>query len=134
MNFRKSTALMLAFIMLISNIDLAFSVHYCGSNISSIGVYEHKPIATPKSCCAINSSNDKKCCSEKVIRIKDGSERIAEKIFFPQNIDILFLPQQTNSPIIKRSAIAWKDDSFSYYCKNTGPPLFKLFSQFIFYA
>ena len=132
MNSRKLQVFLLALLMLVSNVGLAFTIHYCGGNISSIAFNEQLPSSSTDSCCS-HLVVDNKCCSDKVISIKDGSDRVAEKIFSQQDIGIGVLTEEylefANARNISRIA-----ESISYQFVSTRPPLFKLLCQFIFYA
>jgi hypothetical protein len=119
--------------MLVSNAGLAFSIHYCGGNISSIALNEQLPSSSPDSCCSHLSVN-KKCCSDKIISIADGSDRVVEKIFSQHYMVVGVLTGKVNFDFANGTNISRIAESISYAFLSTGPPLFKLLCQFIFYA
>lgn len=131
MNFKKSTCLFLAFLLLVSNIGFAFNIHYCGGKIASVSLDTTSPIAE-KSCCA---KPDKKstCCKDKVVEIEKKSDDATFKIFFFQ----LAFPAliQEFTPVALSSVYHFrKNQIVSYYSDANAPPLFKLYHQYIFYS
>jgi hypothetical protein len=127
---RKHIAVLLAFLILIPNVGLAFNVHYCGSNIASVSI----KTANSKtiSCCAIEEEKSS-CCKDKVIKIEKKSENTTVKNFdFNTNFDFLI---QDFNPIIFGIKNNFKSCSPTSYTYNANaPPIFKRNCQLIFYA
>jgi len=141
MNIKKCTSLFLAILLLVSNIGLAFNVHYCEGEIASISsVYNIEKISdAPKisivdeECCAENEKDHKQCCKDKVVDLEDKSPDTIIKTFSFQ-IDIPFLIQDWK-PILFQEIVSLKrGEKIVYYCDANAPPLFKLYNQYIFYA
>ncbi|GEP49460.1 hypothetical protein FNO01nite_01320 [Flavobacterium noncentrifugens] len=139
MKFTKGTSLFLAFLILVSNVGLAFNVHYCGGNIAGISsVYPVdasdvvKEMPSEKSCCAPKATTSKSCCKDKIVKIDKKSE-VTVKVFSFQ-IDAPFVFENwkpivfTSVPTVQNSPIP------TYYCDANAPPLYKLYSQYTFYA
>ena len=132
MIFKKHISLFLAFFLLVSNMGFALNVHYCGNEISGFSLKpEFRSSKADKDCCgmAIKKSN---CCKSKVVHFQKKSENTVAKIFafeMPHAI-----PAQSWNPIVFSPIPNFKSDrSTSYYCDANAPPLFKLYSQYIFY-
>jgi hypothetical protein len=118
---------------LVSNLGLAFNVHYCGDKIDSVTIN-----ATPTSqqlvddCCGI-VEKDSKCCNDKIIKAKIKSDQINVKSL---TFDINFLATISYwKPTVFNSKINIKQrENSTYYCDANAPPLYLLYSQYTFYC
>ena len=133
MNIKKCTSLFLAFLLLISNVGMAFNVHYCGGEIASVSV---KPIASKqvdKGCCAKKVEKEDSCCKDKVVNFQKKSDNTILKVF---SIDSPYCLLINEAQFIAFSSIenCKSIQLTSYFCQANAPPLFKLYSQYIFYA
>ena len=133
MNFRKHICGLLAVLLLVSNVGFAFNVHYCGLEIASVSLKSaFSSNNTEKNCCGIVEEKSH-CCKNKVLHFQKKSETSTLNVF-TFNSDILFFNQDwkpfliISTPNFKRNSIA------SYFCDANAPPIFKLYSQYIFYA
>lgn len=141
MNLRKSTSLILAFFLLVSNMGLAFNVHFCGGEVSSISTNYKiseacampKKAAAEKKCCAAKAEDGKKCCSDKKVDLKKKSEEVVVKTFSFQ-AGLAFIVQDWKPVVFENPLQSAKQDTIEYCCDANAPPLFKLYSQYIFYA
>jgi len=139
MKFTKGTSLFLAFLILVSNVGLAFNVHYCGGNIAGISsVYPVdasdvvKEMPSEKSCCAPKAKTSKSCCKDKIVKIDKKSE-VTVKVFSFQ-MDTPFVPESWK-PIVFTSVPTVQNNPIpTYYCDANAPPLYQLYSQYTFYA
>jgi len=132
MNFRKHICLFLAFFLLVSNMGFAVNVHYCGNEISGISLKpEFSPSKTGKDCCGMTIKKSD-CCKSKVVHFQKKSENTVAKIFAFEMQHAI--PTPSWNPIVFSPTANFKSDrSTSYYCDANAPPLFKLYSQYIFY-
>lgn len=139
MKIKKCTSLLLAVLVLVSNIGLAFNVHYCGGNIAGISaVYgvesatDAQSVPEKKSCCGKPISEKKSCCDNKVIKVKEKSDRFCKTFSF--QIDAPLLIQNWNpivfAPVLETTHL----QTIAYYCDAHAPPLYELYSQRLFYA
>lgn len=141
MNLRKSTSLILAFFLLVSNMGFAFNVHFCGGEISSISASYKvdgackmpKKATSEKKCCAEKAKEDKKCCSDKKVDLKKKSEEVVFKTFSFQ-AELPFIVNDWKPIVFENQPLSVKQNTIDYCCDANAPPLFKLYSQFIFYA
>jgi len=133
MIFKKQLSILLTFFLLVSNLGLAFNVHYCSDDIASITIN-----STPSSlqdeveCCCIVKENSQ-CCIDKVIKSEIKTDQINVKSV---NINADFVPiSQDWQPSIFASNFNFKQrDAISYYCNANAPPLYLLYSQITFYC
>ncbi|HEX8562461.1 MAG TPA: hypothetical protein VF676_05720 [Flavobacterium sp.] len=140
MNPKKCTSLFLAMLLLVSNIGLAFNVHYCEGEIASVSsIYSNEevcemPVApAEKACCAEAAKDHKSCCKDKTVDLQDKSDDIIVKTF--SIVLDAFVPVPSWKPVRYRTdAPSLKEQITSYYCDAHAPPLFKLYSQYILYA
>lgn len=133
MKFKKHISLLLVFFILVSNMGLAFKVHYCGDELASISL---KSIAFSPSkengCCGIMEKKSH-CCKDKIVAFQKKSENIIYKAFsFNTNMSSLIVEWQ---PIAFVAIFNLKSNSLhSYFCDANPPPFFKLYHQYILYA
>ena len=139
MKFTKCTSLFLAFLILVSNVGLAFNVHYCGGNIAGIssgygfdGSDVVKEMPSEKSCCAPKPKESKSCCKDKIFKIDKKSEVVVKAFSF--HIDAPFVFQNWK-PIAFSSVPTVQNEPIpTYYCDANAPPFYQLYSQYTFYA
>lgn len=141
MKFNKHIGILLAFLILASNMGFAINVHYCHDEVSSVSLAykidepcndHHKEES--KSCCAKASESHKKCCKNDLVKLQDDK---ADNIIVKSlQLDLSafytleeWKPAQfaTYTPVINH-------ESPSFYCEAHAPPLFQLYCQYIFYA
>jgi len=139
MKSSKCTSLFLAFLILVSNVGLAFNVHYCGGNIAGISsVYGFdgsdivKEMPSEKSCCAPKATESKGCCKDKVVKIDKKSEVTVKAFSF--QIDAPFVLESWKPIVFSSVATVQNSPIPTYYCDANAPPLYKLYSQYTFYA
>lgn len=132
MKFKKLSCIVIAFLLLVSNVGFAFSVHYCDDAIASISLNTTKPVAiSEENCCGIIEQKSH-CCKDKVVVIQKKSDQAIVKSFSLQSNDVVLQQQWTpvffsvNLPLESKNTPA-------YYCDSHAPPLFKLYSQYLFY-
>ncbi len=133
MKLNKCSSLILAFFILVSNIGLAVNVHYCGDEIATISLNtKFNSPASEKNCCG-EMEQKSHCCKDKVVHLQKKSDQLRVKAFaFETNISLV-LPAQ--NPIVYFPVIGFKTNQTAYYyCDAHAPPLFKLYSQYLFYA
>lgn len=133
MIFKKHISVFLAFFLLVSNLGLAFNVHYCGDKIASISLKSNFTATnSEKNCCGVIEKKSS-CCKDKVINFQKKSDNFIVKAFSFQ-VDSPFIFQEWN-PIYFTECSNFKSNKItSYFCDANAPPLFKLYSQYVFYA
>jgi hypothetical protein len=129
----KHISILLTTLLLITNIGLAFNVHYCGDNIASVSLkIPNSNTDFEKDCCGkvIEKSS---CCKDKVIKFEKKSENtIAKSIGFDVDYDFIIL--EYNTFFYTYKANFKHCNQTSYTCNANAPPIFKRNCQFIFYA
>ena len=131
MILKKSTVLFLAFLLLVSNIGFAFQVHYCGNTVASISLKTtFKPATVDKNCCGITEEKSH-CCSDKIFHVQKKSDHGILKVFSFQSCPLIILQVPT---VVLLPVLIFKENSVAFYRVDAhAPPLFKLYSQYIFY-
>ena len=133
MKFKKHISLMLVLFILVSNMGLAFKVHYCGGEMASISLKSmvFSPIEK-KGCCGMMEKKSH-CCKDKIVAFQKKSENIIYKAFsFNPNMPSLIVEWQ---PIAFLAISNFKRNALhSYFCDANAPPFFKLYHQYILYA
>ena len=132
MRFQKPTSLLLAFFLFVSNIGLSMNVHYCGDEIASISLNAPSNLNdVEEDCCGI-FENLSHCCSNKVVYLEKKTDHATAFTF---QIDAFCnISQKEWQPIVSSSTSDNKGSCNSKYAfQSNAPPLFKLYSQYIFY-
>lgn len=133
MKFKKHISLFSAFFLLVSNTGLAFNVHYCGDKIASVSLKSNfSPPKTEENCCGIDEKENS-CCKDEVVNFQKKSDNFIEKGFSFQAV-ASFVFQEWNSFVTTAFQQFSSDKITTYFCDANAPPLFKLYSQYIFYA
>lgn len=133
MIFKKHISILLTVFLLISNLGLAFNVHYCGDKIDSVSLNTiSNSSKTIDDCCGI-VEKDSKCCNDKIIKAENKSDQINVKSL---TFDINFLATISDwKPTVFNSKINFKQrENSTYYCDANAPPLYLLYSQYTFYC
>ncbi|TRX38802.1 hypothetical protein FNW52_01790 [Flavobacterium sp. ZT3R18] len=133
MNFKKQISVFLAVLLLVSNVGLAFNVHYCGGEIASVSLNSTLPsLQSEKGCCETKASKKDSCCKDKKIVVQKKTDNGVVKSFSFQFNYAFVVPEY--NPIVFTTVPSFKNNSnLSYYCDANSPPLFKLYSQYLLY-
>jgi hypothetical protein len=132
MKLKKCTGLFLALLLLVSNIGFAIDVHYCGGKIASVSLNKTTTATTEKNCCGV-SDKKSSCCHNKVVHVEKKSDNAIFKIFFFQ-LGLPAVIQEYSSIVFLSIPEVNSNQVILYYFDANAPPLFKLYSQYIFYA
>jgi len=132
MNIKKCTSLFLAFLLLVSNVGMAFNVHYCAGEIASVSLESQQQIKE-KGCCEKIVSKKDSCCKDKVFHFQKKSDNAIVKAFLFE-LNVPFLIQEWQPVVFSLISNFKGTQTTTYYCDANAPPLFKLYSQYIFYA
>jgi hypothetical protein len=133
MNIKKCTSLFLTFLLLVSNVGLAFNVHYCGEKIASVSLNTIVSAPTEKGCCEKIAAKNDSCCKDKVVNFQKKSDTAIIKAF-SFNPQFPFLIQEWLTIVFSSNTNFNTTQTTAYFCDANAPPLFKLYSQYIFYA
>ncbi len=132
-NYKNIISTFLATCILVSNIWVLVSLHFCEGNIKSVSLFETKKTDTccSDTCCDEDQENEG-CCDSKTILIK----KTTIDYFETEKISFYFfaLSQQiyTNTTqIILQHLKSLKLNK--HFIEGNAPPLFILFSSLIFY-
>lgn len=134
MKCKKCIGLMLAILILVSNIGWSFTMHYCGEKLASISVQTlSSSNQSVKSCCAQKVLKKDNCCKNKKVQIEKKSDQATLKVFSFEPYIAYLVSENKAATVISLTTILNKPIA-SYYCNANAPPLFKLYRQYIFYA
>lgn len=133
MQIKKQISLFLAIFLLVSNVGLAFNVHYCEDKIASVTLnLPSNSHEIEKDCCGVVEKKSK-CCHDKIIKSNDKSDQLLVKSF-SFNADVYYVIEDWH-PIVLTSIIHFQKAGItSYSCDANAPPLYLLYSQYTFYA
>lgn len=133
MDFKRCTLILLALLLLVSNVGLAVNVHYCGDNIISLSL---KPIVAQSneaSCCDKLVLKKDSCCKDEVVSFQKKSDvAISKAIASYSYILACFNASAAVTKFVASNVTS--TEAISYFCDGNDPPLFKLYNQYIFYA
>ena len=133
MNFKKRISFFLAVFLLVSNLELAFTIHYCDNELASVSINTtSNSIDIEKKCCG-KIENVSKCCKNKIIKSQEKSDQITVRIMaLDANYEVVFNDWK---PVVFSNEIPCNQSELqSYYCDAHAPPLYLLYSQYTFYA
>ncbi len=133
MNFKKHISLFLAVFLLVSNMGLAFTIHYCDNEIASVSINRaSNSQEIEKDCCGI-VEKESKCCKNKIIKSQEKSDQITVRIMaLDANYEVFCNDWK---PVVFSNEIHCNQSELpSYYCDAHAPPLYLLYSQYTFYA
>lgn len=132
MILKKQISIILTFFLLVSNLGLAFNVHYCADSIESISI-QLIPSSTNEvdECCGI-IEKDSQCCDDKVIKAESKVDQIRVQLL---SIDANFIVVENDiQELFRIPSIQISRDYQTYYCDANAPPFYLLYCQYIFYA
>ncbi len=140
MKLKSCTSLLLALLVLASNIGLAVNVHYCGGQIAGISTaYDLYDIsaddfkADEKACC-IPKPGEKGCCDNKLLKVDKKAESDGIVKTFSLHFDAPFTVHDWKPVLFAWAHPVVPAQPDTYYCEAHAPPLYQLYSQYIFYA
>lgn len=134
---KKTTSIIVAFFLLLSSTGMAFNIHYCKGKIAAISsVFEmEKPCADlqeiyPKTCCS-STIDHNDCCTDNLL---ETSVDDATNLNFSLDFDWmpLILESQGMSPFSLEILLVKNISDYTF--DSNAPPLYKKYSQLIFYA
>lgn len=132
MKLKKHISLLLASLLLVSNISFAINVHYCAGSIASISLESIKK-KNDSDCCG-KKIEKSTCCKDKKIKLeKKADDSIVKTIVFDFGNPFL-IPYQFEFLALNRVIFESQSKLIQYYCDSNAPPLYKLYSQYVFYA
>ena len=134
MNCKKGIGLLLALLVLASNVGFAFTMHYCGGKLASFSVRTIETLSgKTKSCCATKEIEKDSCCKNKTVHFEKKTDKATFKVFSFEPISFYVLPHLNQ--VIKASQFTFIQQPLAtYFCDAHAPPLFKLYHHYIFYA
>jgi hypothetical protein len=141
MKLNRHISILLAFLILASNVGLALNVHYCKDKVSSVTLAyrleepcnDHHKKET-KSCCAAAEESHKSCCKNDIVKLQDNSDNIIVKSLQLDLGAFCAINSEWNPSQFAYHAPALSQQTPSFYCEAHAPPLFKLYCRYIFYA
>jgi hypothetical protein len=135
MNFRKHISIVLATLILLANLGLSFTVHYCKDEIASISFQfkKEEPCVEKVTSCCSKAASHASCCSDKVIKVQKKTDDILVKTFQLELQSVVFNTDWQSAFIAFKPEIE-TSNRVGFYCDSHAPPLYKLHCQFVFYA
>ena len=131
--FKKQLSVLLSIFILVSNIGLAISVHYCNESVASVSLKsQFYTINSDQNCCGIVKKKSS-CCHDKVFHFQKKSENVSFD-FLTFSPDFIFYFEQAITFYVRINKLFKTENTSTYYCDAHAPPFFKLYHQFIFYA
>ncbi|WP_394758963.1 hypothetical protein [Flavobacterium sp.] len=133
MKITKHISILLAVLLLVSNIGFAFNVHYCGDEIASVSIDDPFFKQNPEDDCCGIAEKKSNCCNDKVIKFDKKSDNSIVKIVSFQT-DIPFVFQEWKPIIFGEKPVFENCKIVSYTCNANASPIFMRNCQLIFYA
>lgn len=131
MIFKKHISILLTIFLLVSNLGLAFNVHYCGKEIASVTLNTISPSHEVKDACCEIVEEDSQCCNDKVIKAEVKSDQIIVKALLFDFMSVVDGLQ----PIVFASDYNFKQKyNITYWRQAQAQPLYLLYNQYTFYC
>ena len=134
MIFKKQIVTLLAFVILLSQMSWAFTVHFCADKVSSVSINSNiNEQDLEKNCCG-EVEKDSKCCSNKSFKIKKTSDKFHENTVQLQPKSFISEIQNTSEQFV--NIVNYKKSKVLkvYHFLDNLPPIFQRNCQLIFYA
>jgi hypothetical protein len=133
MLIRKQISLFLAFFLLVSNLGLAFTIHYCNNKVASITLKSIPDSAVSNSGCCGTLEKKSKCCHDTIIKSENKVDQIL--VDFLSFNPVFLVTAEERGPMFSTETLGFKKaDSILYYCDANAPPLYLLYNQYTFYS
>ncbi len=135
MHFRKHISIILATLILLANLSLSFSVHYCNDEIASVSFqYQNEePCIDEETVCCTKQDTHESCCATKSTQVNKTTDDVFFKTFQvklqPAVLNTIF-----NQNLILNVTELHKPAVTLYYFDSQAPPLYKLYCQMVLYA
>ncbi|MFN8275317.1 MAG: hypothetical protein U0X58_10625 [Flavobacteriaceae bacterium] len=132
MKFQKSISVWLSILLLVSQFGLTMNMHYCGGEVRSIDFStNYSKLKKDKSCCGMKEESSS-CCKNKKVLLQKKIDSNLQKSFSFSIVDFT-VPSQIQTPILMGASALKQNTFLQYYCDSHAPPLYQLYSQYIFY-
>lgn len=144
MDFRKSLVFLLSLLLLVSNTGLAVSMHYCGDELAAVdtgfGARNLGCSEEAAPCCAAAAADAQReqlsktsCCVEKAIQLKTATQEVITKQTSVEKMAAVTVTEAivAPTPFVPVRPIGLSE-GYSYAAH--GPPLYLLYSSYLFYA
>ena len=133
MEFKKQLCILLSFFLLVSNLGLAYNVHYCEDKVASVSLQFTSDTSTAEKECCGEVEKESKCCKNKIIKSEVKSVELLVKSF---SIDYQWIPLVSSWKSLDFVPLPFckSTDTIAYYCDAHAPPLYLLYSQYTLYA
>lgn len=133
MKIRKHICILLATLLLVSNVGLAFNVHYCGGNIASVSLENFFDSKNSELDCCGKESKKPFCCNDKKIKIEKKLDNSIVKTFSFEVPHLFYISEWKSIQV--GNLYNFKNNPISHFgWYANAPPLYILYSQYIFYA
>lgn len=132
MILKKHISILLTFFLLVSNLGLAFNIHYCDDKIESISL----KISTCSQgevdeCCGI-VEKDSQCCKDKIIKSEIKSDQIiAKTVTFDTNFTLADYYSKAEVTVLNYNSKIGGNDTYLY--DANARPMYLMYSQYTFY-
>jgi hypothetical protein len=132
MILKKHISILLTFFLLVSNLGLAFNIHYCDDKIESISL----KISTCSQgevdeCCGI-VEKDSQCCKDKIIKSEIKSDQIiAKTVTFDTNFTLADYYSKAEVTVLNCNSKIGGNNT--YLCDANARPMYLMYSQYTFY-
>lgn len=148
MKLRRHISILLAVLILGSNIGLAFNVHYCGDDVSAVSLAysveepanehhkkdHHDHAGDKKACCIVKDGNHESCCKNDLVKLEDNGESKVIVKSLQLELGTLCAINVWNPAQAYAVTDVLVKENPSFYCESNAPPLFKLYCSYILYA
>lgn len=137
MKFKRNIAIAFTCYYMMICVGLTLTVHFCGGMLAGVSaitqVEVNNSTPDPEACCVAKAKANKDCCNDAII---DLSEVKDDSLFSSYDLSEQFVTVIPELPSIIFKTIEFENKVAlpNYTFQSNAPPLYKLYSTYIFYA
>lgn len=137
MKFKRNIAIAFTCYYMMICVGLTLTVHFCGGMLAGVSaitqVEVNNSTPDPEACCVVKTETNKDCCNDAIIDLSEVKEDSLFSTFDISAQFVAIIPELT-SIVFKTIKFENKIALPNYTFQSNAPPLYKLYSTYIFYA
>lgn len=135
MKLKRNIAIAFACYYMMICVGLTLTVHFCGGMLAGVSAVtpSEKSTTAPETCCVVKAAANEDCCNDAVIDLSELEDDTLISTSDVSNQIIALLPVLP-SVVFEKNHLVDKRAQPNYTYQSNAPPLYKLYSTYIFYG
>lgn len=135
LQLQKNIAIVFTCYYLMICVGLTLTVHFCSGMLAGVSAITKTEVVevAPEACCVAKAKTNKDCCNDAIIDLSEVKEDSLASVFDVFDGVVAILPKHpivVFKPLVFTNKIALPNYTF----QSNAPPLYKLYSTYIYYA